>query len=227
MFKIIMSSLLVVSSFCILTAIEKSMNKIQLQTNNLMVKKATEQDFPLLHTILVTCGKYMYENMGLNHWYPYADLAKFKEKVKHADVYCVWAGDQIIATFSLNRNARDYYRASMWHNSEDVAVYLGNLAILPEFQSKGIGSYCLWQAEVIAQEMGCTAIRLDCIERHPWLATFYEKAAYQKRCTVTLSEPTGVLVCFEKRCKMHSQSSELQRFCFLIANKIFLLFLFL
>lgn len=165
---------------------------------DLSIKKATAGDFEKLHSILVSCGEDMYKRLGLNHWYPYDDLNKFQAKVKYANVYCVYSKDQMIGTFNLNENPRAYYKLSMWSNPEAKAVYLGQLAILPEFQGKGLGVWCMQQIENIVQEMGCEIIRFDCIERHPRLVKFYENAGYQRKCIVNMPEPIGNLVCFEK-----------------------------
>lgn len=169
----------------------------------LILKKATQEDFSAAHQILVDCGYYMYTQLGLNHWYPYASLEQFKEKVKTATVYCVYYNHQMIATFTLSTSARTYYQSAHWQHTDAHAIYLGNLAIHPDFQGKKIGIWCMKQIETLAQQMSCTAIRFDCVQKHPWLCQFYEKAGYIRGSLITMPEPTGNLVCFEKEVPLY------------------------
>jgi len=162
------------------------------------LKKADAQEIIAAHTLLVECGNHMAVNLGLYHWHPFASIEQFKEKIKYATVYCLYDIDRLIATFNVSTIARAYYRDSDWYDPQAHAVYLGNLAVHPDFQGKKIGSLCMHYIEQIAQEMGASAIRFDCIERHPWLSSFYEKMGYEKKAIIEMPEPTGKLVCFEK-----------------------------
>ncbi len=166
---------------------------------HLLLKQATQEEFPALHQILVDCGEHMHTHLSLNHWYPYATLEQFKEKVKAATIYCVYFDDRMIATFTLSTVPRAYYQPSHWRYHDANAVYLGNLAIHPDFQGKKIGSWCIQQIEKIAQSMGCSVIRFDCVQKHPWLCNFYEKMGYVPGAIIPMPEPTGNLVCFEKK----------------------------
>ena len=172
----------------------------------LIVKKATQEELPILHQILVDCGYYMYTHLGLNHWHPYASLDQFKEKVKEATVYSVYYNNQMIATFNLSTSPRNYYQPSHWRHNDVMPVYLGNLAIHPDFQGKKIGIWCMQQVEDIADTMKSTAIRFDCVQKHPWLCQFYEKVGYTRGSLIPMPEPTGNLVCFEKKVPVVSKS---------------------
>jgi len=57
---------------------------------NLMIKKANEQELAEAHALIGACGEEMYKQYGLSHWHPFASLGQFKERVQHADVYCVY-----------------------------------------------------------------------------------------------------------------------------------------
>lgn len=170
----------------------------QRQHESLLLKKADAQEIIAAHNLLVECGNHMAANLGLYHWHPFASLEQFKEKIKHATVYCLYDNGRLVATFNLSTTARTYYRATDWRDAHAQAIYLGNLAVHPDFQGKKIGSLCVQYIEQIAKEMGASAIRFDCIERHPWLSSFYEKMGYEKKALISMPEPTGNLVCFEK-----------------------------
>ena len=168
------------------------------QNASLVLKKADLKDIENVHILLTFCGQHMFNHLGLNHWHPFAPLEKFKDKVKHATLYCIYENDRMIATFNLSTTPRPYYTLSDWKDPNAKAVYLGHLAIHPDFQGKKIGTWCIHQIEQIAKEMGAQSIRFDCIERHPWLSSFYEKMGYARKNSILMPDPTGTLVCFEK-----------------------------
>lgn len=162
------------------------------------LKKAADTDIPTVHALLAECGLYMHRTLNLHHWHPYMPLENFQQRMKSAQLYGIYEGDRLIGTFNLCPSPRTYYTLDMWENPEAKAVYLGQLAIHPEYQGKKIGAWCLQEVEKIARESGYQAIRFDCVERHPWLCKFYEKAGYTRKNIVALPEPTGNVICFEK-----------------------------
>ena len=40
-------------------------------------------------------------------------------------------------------------------------MYVNWRAVLPELQGQGIGTWCMHEIELVAQQEGCQAIRLD------------------------------------------------------------------
>ena len=169
--------------------------------NRIQVKKIKKNDLSSLskaHAIIVACGLEMYNKYNLTHWYPFASLDKFKERICHADLYGVYNDDNIIATFNVSRTSRSYYKSVKWKKQNAQAVYVGNIAVLPSFQGKGIGSWCMQYIETISSKMGIEVIRFDCVIRHPWLINFYKKIGYEEVGNVTLPEPTGIAMCLEK-----------------------------
>lgn len=132
----------------------KNVLEQQLYQKSLLLKKADAQEIIAVHNLLTECGQRMSATLGLNHWHPFASLEQFKEKTKHATVYCLHDNDRLVATFNLSTIARNYYRATDWHDSQAQAVYLGNLAVHPDFQGKKIGSLCMRYIEQIAKRYG-------------------------------------------------------------------------
>jgi GNAT superfamily N-acetyltransferase len=165
---------------------------------NLVIKKANEQELMKAYALISACGEEMYKRYGLCHWYPFASLEQFKERVQYADVYCIYHNERLVGTFNLSMRPRAYYAADQWSNSLAKAVYVGNVAIDPLLQGQKLGTWSMQQIENIAREMGGIAIRLDCVDRHPWLQSFYTKLGYAPAGTIDLPEPTGRVRCFEK-----------------------------
>ena len=162
----------------------------------LLLKKSTEKEIILLHEILVACGKEMYDRFNLTHWHPFMDLETFKKVMKDKDLYGVYQNQTAIATFNISTQSRDYYHEELWSNPGEKALYLGQLAINPALQKKGIGKWCMQQVERMAFKMGCKAIRFDALDSHPWLKAFYKNLDYSPCGIVTPNK--WDLACFEK-----------------------------
>lgn len=166
--------------------------------HNYGIQKIADDCLPEAHALLAECGLFMHKTLKLQHWHPFMALAVFQERAKNLQVYGIYDEGKLIGTFNLSQKPRAYYTLDMWQDREAEAVYLGQLAIHPDYQGKKIGVWCMQQIEKIAAELGCTAIRFDCVEQHPWLCKFYEKAGYTKKGIIALPEPTGNVICFEK-----------------------------
>lgn len=164
----------------------------------MIIKKVTEREFAELYVIIVACGQDMYQKYNLSHWYPFAPFEQFSQRLAQLDVYGIYHDDRMIGTFNLTTTPRPYYQSDHWQNPLARAVYVGNVAIDPTSQGNKIGSWCMQEIEKIAQAMAGEAIRLDCVARHPWLNSFYKKIGYQEVGAITLAEPTGTVICFEK-----------------------------
>ena len=149
-----------------------------------------------LHKILTACGKSMYEKFGLEHWHPYMGIEAFKKFIEEKELYGIYQNGIAVATFNLSIKSRDYYYDELWLSPDEQASYLGQLAIDPIFQGKGLGKWCMHQVENIAANKGSKAIRFDALSSHPWLKIFYEKLGYLPRGIVKPKQ--WDLLCFEK-----------------------------
>lgn len=182
-YNVIMMMLVGFSYFAIQANIDTINNnpKGSIVIQSLVIKQVDDNDLEAIHKLLVHCGQKLHETMGLTNWYPFYSLQTYKEKVKNAQVYAVYSGDQLIATFNFTCTARDYYKSIAWENNTAQAIYVANVAVHPEYQGIHVGKWCLERIEEIALAMGFSTIRFDCAENHPWLCSFYEKAGYSRR----------------------------------------------
>lgn len=138
----------------------------------------------------------MHKKFGFSHWYPFMDLETFKRSLEGKKLYGVYQHDLIIATFNLSPSPRNYYYDELWSNPCAKALYLGQLAITPEYQKQGIGKWCMMQIEKLTLDFGSKVVRFDALNEHPWLKRFYEKLGY---CICGIVKPNRwELVCFEK-----------------------------
>ncbi len=154
-----------------------------------------------LHSILEACGLDMLERFGLGHWIPAYPLELMQQDAITRNVYAVREGLRAVATFTVSTQAPDYYQMDMWQNPSARAFYVSRLAVMPAYQDRGIGRWCMRQIEQLATAAECSVVRLDAYYKHLRLFEFYQRLGYQKRGVLTRRTKrygeTGC-VCFEK-----------------------------
>jgi GNAT superfamily N-acetyltransferase/ketosteroid isomerase-like protein len=135
------------------------------------------------------------EAAGLDHWDPPYSLESFQRNAEERRVYRIRQDRKLAGTFTIGTEPLEYYDTGMWSSPDAEAVYACHLAILPELQGQGIGTWCMGEIERIAAEDGL-AVRLDGYEKHDRLLRFYDRLGYERRGVV---ENQGrPLMCFEK-----------------------------
>jgi len=154
-----------------------------------------------VHEVIRKCSQHLRSRSDLgNYWNPPYPLELMAKDAAEKDVCAVRHGNRTVATFTLDTKPPTWFErraySHMWESPEKKAMYLGRLAVLPELQGSGIGSWCLARIEELAKQAGCVAIRLDAYERYTELLEFYEKRGYRRRGTISWRDMK--CVCFEK-----------------------------
>ena len=163
------------------------------------LKIATEDDLPALHAILVMCGEHMARTQGLTHWYPFLTFTTYAEVAASAQPYAVYEDGFLAGTFYFKTEPRPYYPVEYWTDPDARAFYFAALGVLPSFQGRGIGSWCMAQVERLAVENGCKAIRFDAAANNTALMRFYDRLGYERRGVITFSNPAiGDTVAYER-----------------------------
>lgn len=160
------------------------------------IKKLDRGRVEIVHEILEKCGHDLKKRHGLSHWVPAYSMHLLRRDAEEKSVYAVSDGGRTAATFTIGTEPADYYDMSLWESPDARAIYVSRLAVLPEEQGSGIGTWCMGAVERIAAEAGCGAVRLDAYEKHAKLLEFYDKLGYRRRGIVRCRETE--LVCFEK-----------------------------
>ena len=174
---------------------------------NLHRRQVGPDEVEALHEILSKCGQDMKVRLGLGHWDPPYPLELMRKSAEERRVYAVYNNDELlVATFTVGTQPPTYYRTipgvwEAWDASGEPALYANRLAVLPEFQGQGIGTWCMHEYERMACAQGCQAIRLDAYDKHLRLLAWYEKLGYHWRGTFAfhtrLYGETG-MACYEK-----------------------------
>jgi GNAT superfamily N-acetyltransferase len=160
-----------------------------MSVNRLSIIKYDPADINALHRIVTDCGADIKNRYGLTHWFPPYPIDVMRKNAKELDVYGVHCGVEPIGTFTVGTHGWKYDDA-LWADPTHKPLYLGKLAILPQYQGNGIGSWCVKQA-----------VRFDAIAKHTRLVSFYRKLAYAERGQTTTVDWRGVeweIVYFEK-----------------------------
>lgn len=172
----------------------------------LSIRKINAEEVEPLHSILSKCGKDMQARFGLSHWIPPYPLELMHKSAQERDVYAVYDGVELVATFTTGAAPPPYYLTipglwQSWDAAGEPALYLNRLAVLPEFQGRGIGTWCMKKIERLAQAEGCRAVRFDAYDKHLKLLEFYDRLGYHRRGSFIFESPrrgvTG-MVCYEK-----------------------------
>lgn len=163
---------------------------------NYQLVKVGQGKVKVLHEIVKKCSQDMKLRFGLRHWAPPYPLHLMRRDAGQKSVYAVCDGDQTVATFTIGTQPSADYDMTMWASPNKKAMYVSHLAVLPDFQGRGIGTWCMKAVEHLATDGGCVAVRLDAYEKHLKLLEFYDRLGYQRRGVIRVQE--FGLVCFEK-----------------------------
>jgi GNAT superfamily N-acetyltransferase len=173
---------------------------------NLHRKQVGPGEVEALYEILNKCGQDMKVRLGLSHWDPPYPLELMRKSAEERRVYAVYNDALLVATFTVGTQPPVYYRTipgvwESWDSAGVPALYANRLAVLPELQGQGIGTWCMQEYERIAFVEEYNAIRLDTDDKHLNLLTWYEKLGYLWRGNFTfrtrLHGDTG-MACYEK-----------------------------
>lgn len=169
---------------------------------NWQLEQAKLDEAEELHDIVRVCGEQMLQRFGLDPWVPPFPVETMRDYVRKSQVFTVRDGEYSVATFLLDDNAFGaHYPVNLFGNPTHKAIYIGKLAVLPKYQSRGVGHWCIAQAERIARNGYYEAIRLDILTDHTALARFYTTCGFGSKGffpTIYNGKPCNISL-FEKQ----------------------------
>jgi GNAT superfamily N-acetyltransferase len=173
---------------------------------DLRCKQVDPDEVEALYEILAKCGQDMKARLGLGHWTPPYPLEGLRRSAQERQVYAVLDDERLVATFTIGNQAPSHYHSvpgvwEVWDASSEPTIYVNRLAVLPECQGQGIGTWCMHEIERLAQRAGYASIRLDAYDQHKQLVAWYQWLGYHWRGAFKFSTrlygETG-MVCLEK-----------------------------
>ena len=146
----------------------------------LTLHKATPDEIEPLQEIVRLCGEDIGARFGLTFWVPPPPIELMRRHAAEKDVYAVMDDGETVATFTFGLSGWPEQSAPLWAGANPRAAYLSRLAVRPDRQGQGIGHWCLAEAERLAREQDCRAIRLDAIRAFAPPITLYRRLGYEE-----------------------------------------------
>lgn len=140
----------------------------------------TEQDAQHVCNIIIACAKDMLSTYKMDYWATEMDSftsAQLLHQIAtlNSQCYLILQDQQIIVgTFSLCKNVPAYYHDLQFLCSN--FIYIKRMAIFPQYQSQGIGSWCL---QHVASLPEYASVRLACNARNEKLVLYYTLRGYK------------------------------------------------
>lgn len=129
-----------------------------------MIRRATTDDAPAIHALLVECGKSLSVS-GFDNWNPPAPMSRVEADIAEREVYVMEDQGELIASVAIAQ--------------EGKTMHMYRLAVKPARQGRGTGAWLTGIVHERARELGCTTIRLDALMTNPSVIAFYQRAGYQ------------------------------------------------
>jgi len=151
------------------------------------LRQATPEEAEALHEIVRRCGVDLRERRLISFWDPPYPLQLFRRAAESGYVFGVYDGGVPVATFTLTDDPPGYYDMTVWAQPDAPAAYASRLAVQPELQGRGLGTWCMRALERVARERGARAVRFDAVDDRPELLTFYDGRGYERRAVLDLT----------------------------------------
>lgn len=158
------------------------------------------QEIRVCNEIISLVGIDMYFNKGFSHWYPPYSLNSFIENNKSKTFFLGYLQNKPIAVFALSESDNSY-PIKIWGETHR-SIFLSKLAILPSYQSIGLGSFCLDFVYNYAVRNNRSSILLDILATHNELRRFYRKNGYHELKKISIVNRRGIkwpISLFEKK----------------------------
>jgi GNAT superfamily N-acetyltransferase len=151
---------------------------------NLSFRIATTDDVPAVAMLRAAVAADLTRRHGHGHWSATATEASVLRDVVSSRVLLARQGDQAIGTLRL-ATKKPWAIDPAYFSPCKRALYLTDMAVLPDFQGRGIGRDCLEEARAVAAKWPADAIRLDAYDGPAGAGAFYAKCGFQEMGRVT------------------------------------------
>ena len=115
-------------------------------------------------------------DMGLRYWATHQTEADTRKRISGGTCLVAVKDGRVIGTVSYRRRAS--WDGSPWIERPEVAT-VGQFAVEPDLQKKGIGSALMFEVEKLAASEGATELALSTAEPATHLIAYYTKRGYR------------------------------------------------
>ncbi len=162
------------------------------------IVKADEENLIEIIFLLRQCANDLISK-GFSHWNSaYPSHLKVQDDLKNGRLYLLKQNGGTIGVITLNAEQDSSYGSLTW-KSDNHALIINRLAIIPIFQNQGFAKLLMTFAEEFAKNNGYKSIRLDTFAGNENTVSFFEKCGFSKVGEVSLSIDRNIYACLEKQ----------------------------
>jgi GNAT superfamily N-acetyltransferase len=146
---------------------------------NLPFITATEAHAGALASLRAAVDEDLRLNHGQSYWSSSVSEKKALRDIQNSRVLIVLNGGRITASLRLTTK-KPWAIDLNCFTSVDRPLYLHDMAVHPAWQRRGMGSYLMEQAVMVAREWPGDSIRLDAYDGPPGAGNFYLKCGFRE-----------------------------------------------
>ncbi|MBI2356932.1 GNAT family N-acetyltransferase [Candidatus Dojkabacteria bacterium] len=146
------------------------------------IKLVGIKDLQAVYKLVRASAEWIKKEYGYTHWEEYYTYEKVEQNFKKGDVYGLYIGNRLLATFSVGYKYPVYYAEEDLAHFEDPkaqAYYLTTLCVSPQHHGKGYAKSLIKHLEKLALEKGVKYIRFDAKGEYTELIEFYKRLDYK------------------------------------------------
>lgn len=160
-----------------------------MSTQELTLRRATSDDAPAIRALVNEAYRPLGE-MGLNFTGVSQDEETTRRRMEGRDAWLLYRADELVGTITLRARSPD---------GDQPHLYVNQMAVRPDLQGRGLGTYLLKFAEREAMRLGLGRVRLDTALPASHLVRFYASRGFAELRRVHWKEKTYESIVMEKR----------------------------
>ena len=173
------------------------MTRVWAENATLSIDRAARREFGVVRDILNEGATELKSRLGPGHWDRLVSERDVEATTRGREIYVVRCGGDAVATIALSSTGQGFWPHNSWEDPDASALCVYGLAVRPAWQRRGIGSWTMRAAEIIADNYAFGYVRLDAYAADTRSNVFYRSLGYHMRSTVTVNRVP--LNCYEKR----------------------------
>lgn len=139
----------------------------------------TVDDAATIVSIRVLAGRDLVARFGPGRWNSESTERGVCAGFRHAVIVLATCGDVALGTFRLTTRKPWAIDRALF-SPATRPLYLTDMAVLPEYQGRGVGRRCLEEAERLAARHGADAIWLDAYDATAGAGDFYAACGFRE-----------------------------------------------
>jgi len=146
----------------------------------MQITLATAADALAIAAVRVAAADRLTKDFGEGHWSSHTHDGAVMRDIRDSRVIIAKSGATIVGTLTL-QTRKPWAIDVAYFAPVKKAIYLINMAVLPDRQRSGVGRALLEHAVKVAREIPAAAIRLDAYDAPAGAGEFYRKCGYTAR----------------------------------------------